>query len=200
MLPFNFIFMENLCTINSKNTLLNFGSKLGHPISIKNNPIFFDIRSNKNNSTNCIFYNKSIYSNIITSYVLLLCMNSGKHTIQNLVVSSTVIKNLSSCDINNLKEPYFMFGNQNIWKPIINCKSSNNGLHIFLPKYHLNTIKFLNNKAINSYNNLIEQCFINKITLKISKGDLLLIDNKSVLLSTDGFYDSKKLYKCLFIL
>lgn len=192
ILPFNFILMKNLPIQNSRSTLLNMGYKFGSPLTIKNNPIIFDIKSTKNNKIN--FYTNVLYGNLIPSYVLLLCIKSSKYTIQSLVVNSTIIKNLSSYNLDSLKESSYMYGvnRHNLWRPIINNTS------IFLPRYQDN-MRFINYRAEQSYCNLIKQCHNDKITLKMTKGDLLIIDNKSVLYSTDGFYDSSKLFKCLYI-
>lgn len=191
LLPFNFILMKNLSIKNTKSTLLNIGYKFGYPLSIKNNPIIFNVPPCKKDN-DITFYTQVLFGDLIPSYILLLCLKSTKHTTQSLVVNSTIIKNLSPNTSDILKEPLFMYKNDNLLRPIIHNSS------IFLPRSQQN-MRFLSNKAEQSYDSLIKQCHTNKITLKLNAGDLLIIDNKSILHSTDIIHDPKKLLQCLFI-
>jgi hypothetical protein len=182
--PFNFIIMNKICIKDPSSSLLNVGYKFGEPLYIKNRPYIF----NKNSSNRLDYYTNIINLNILPSYMLLLCVDANSSSIQNIVISSTIYKNLNHNDIKVLEKPLYKFNMYDIWKPIIY------DYEIIIPKN--NRIYFYNLAARNSYYNLLGLCDKHKIVLKINKGDLLIIDNRSILLGYDTKY---KKYSCMYL-
>ena len=185
MIPFNFIYMNQQCTLRPAQTLLRIGYHFGFPLYYKGLPIIHDVKTTP--SLYPIFYTGILFKNLIPSFKLLLYTDATETSIQSLVVHSKIIRHLHQNDLYNLSFPYYKFHSRENWKPILIQNS------LYLPK-NQETIQFHNIHAKQSYLHLLKECHQHQILLKIKKGDVLILDNNSVLLSNDP-----NQCKCLYL-
>lgn len=203
---FDYLYMKNLPINQYYSILQSYGYKLGHPLVYENESIIQSIKeSNTISGTEIAPGTEMAFHHIRPNYILLFCTRSNKTHKTILIKSIDIIKELSKKDINLLYRPSFRidpplsykhkYNSQ--WKSIINY---NKELCIVINPNC--TTQFLNRQASYSYCNLLNICNKNKNknTIVLEKGDLLIINNNSILSGTITGHDPSRLVHKMYII